>query len=289
MVDERRLFATGEPILALVEKSDTGVGEKWVSSTKVPTYGTDGQITGLVGISRDITASKQAEDELQRKSAFLEAQVNSSIDGILVVDEQGKRVLQNQRMTDLFAVPKSIVEDPDDEKLLNWVTQATRNPEQFLEKVLFIYAHPQQISRDEIELKNGIILDRYSAPMIGKSGRSYGRVWTFRDITERKHAERERQMMEVQLRQSQKLESIGQLAAGIAHEINTPTQYVGDNTRFVKDSFAAVARVLDSHAALLAAAKAGGVTPGLVAGAEKILMDSRGHGLSAPANPAGPR
>jgi len=274
LVDERRLFATGEPIMGLVEKSDTAGRETWVSSTKVPTYGADGQITGLVGISRDITAGKQAEDELQRKSAFLEAQVNSSIDGILVVDEQGKKVLQNRRLTDLFAIPQSITDSPEDDQLLNWVTQMTRNPEQFLEKVLFIYAHPEQISRDEIELKNGKTLDRYSAPMIGKTGRSYGRVWTFRDITERKRAELDRQMMEVQLRQSQKLESIGQLAAGIAHEINTPTQYVGDNTRFVKDSFAAVARVLDSHAALLAAAKAGAITPQLVASNEKILADS---------------
>ena len=58
-----------------------------------------------------------------------------------------------------------------------------------------------------------------------------------RDITDRKAAELERQQMEVQLRHSQKLESIGQLAAGIAHEINTPTQYIGDNAIFLRDAF----------------------------------------------------
>ena len=56
LVDEQRLLATGKPILGLVEKSDAADGDHWVSSTKVPICGADGKITGLVGISRDITA-----------------------------------------------------------------------------------------------------------------------------------------------------------------------------------------------------------------------------------------
>jgi PAS domain S-box-containing protein len=271
---EQRMMVTGQPILGLVERSDTASEAKWVSSTKVPVYGVDGKIAGLVGISHDITRRKQAEEELERKTAFLEAQLNSSIDGILVVDEKGKKVLQNQRMTELCKVPQAIVDDPDDEKQLNWVTQATKSPEQFLAKVRYLYSHPDETSRDEIELKNGTTLDRYSAPMTGPGGQYYGRIWTFRDITERKQAELERQRMEVQLRQSQKLESIGQLAAGIAHEINTPMQYVGDNIRFVKDSFAAIIKVLKCHEELLAAAEGRAVTSELLARNREILAAS---------------
>ncbi len=87
------------------------------------------------------------------------------------------------------------------------------------------------------------------------------------DITERKNLEK-------QLAQAQKLRSIGQLASGIAHEINTPTQYVSDNTRFLQDSFADLIAVLNCYAEMLAAVKAGGVTPGMVAQVEDGLAQA---------------
>jgi len=189
LAEERRLLTTGEPILGLVEKMQAADGTKWLSTTKVPIRGEDGEITGLVGISHDITGRKQAEEDLQRKTAFLEAQTNSSIEGILVVDEHGRKQLQNQRMTDLLKIPRNIADDPDDERQRKWVMQKTKNPEQFIEKVRYLNSHPNEISRDEIEMKDGTILDRYSAPMVGKDGKYYGRMWTFRDITESRRAD----------------------------------------------------------------------------------------------------
>ena len=81
------------------------------------------------------------------------------------------------------------------------------------------------------------------------------------DITQRKH-------LENQLAQAQKLESIGQLAAGIAHEINTPTQFVGDNTRFLQTAFADVQELLEQYEKLLAAARNGTVGAAHIAGIE---------------------
>src|SRR2546428_12577396 len=81
----------------------------------------------------------------------------------------------------------------------------------------------------------------------------------------------ERKLMQSQLDQAQKLESIGQLAAGIAHEINTPIQYVGDNSRFLLDSFGDLLKVVDAHGKLLEAAQKGGVTPGVVAEVEAVI------------------
>jgi two-component system NtrC family sensor kinase len=74
----------------------------------------------------------------------------------------------------------------------------------------------------------------------------------------------DRNKMEIQLRHAQKMESIGQLAAGIAHEINTPTQFIGDNTRFIRDAFGDLKTLLEAQTRLLAAARSGAVPPELI-------------------------
>ncbi|MDB6123097.1 MAG: putative sensor protein [Pedosphaera sp.] len=155
----------------------------------VPVLDKDGSVSEWVGSSLDITERRQTEEELQWKTAFLEAQVYDSIDGILVVDSRGKKILQNQQMADLWEIPPSIANDLDDERQLRFCTNQARHPQQFIEKVDHLYSHPNEICRDEIELKNGRVLDRYSSPVIDKNGKHYGRIWTFRDITERKQAE----------------------------------------------------------------------------------------------------
>ena len=112
------------------------------------------------------------------------------------------------------------------------------------------------------------VLESHGTPIRNARGEIENLVIVGRDVTERKLAEQERQQMEIQLRHAQKLESIGQLAAGIAHEINTPTQYIGDNTRFVQDSFRDLNQLLGVNARLLQAVKQGAVNPELIAEVE---------------------
>ncbi|MEY2411078.1 MAG: two-component system, NtrC family, sensor kinase [Verrucomicrobiota bacterium] len=79
-----------------------------------------------------------------------------------------------------------------------------------------------------------------------------------------------RSKMEAQLLHAQKMESIGQLAAGIAHEINTPTQYIGDNIRFLQDAFREIGGLMSEHDKLLSAAEAGTVTPELIGAVKSV-------------------
>jgi signal transduction histidine kinase/DNA-binding response OmpR family regulator len=91
---------------------------------------------------------------------------------------------------------------------------------------------------------------------------------------ERKQAELERSAMEIQLRQAHKLEAIGQLAAGIAHEINTPTQYIGDNVRFLQSSFDGIKVLHQHYAELLRGAKDSNFAPDLVRRIEEFHRDA---------------
>jgi signal transduction histidine kinase/CheY-like chemotaxis protein len=90
-------------------------------------------------------------------------------------------------------------------------------------------------------------------------------------FVERNQAEEARKVMEIQLRGAQKLESIGQLAAGIAHEINTPTQYIGDNVRFLEASFGDLKETHQQYEKLLLALKNNVPTAGLVAATEECI------------------
>lgn len=104
----------------------------------------------------------------------------------------------------------------------------------------------------------------YVSTPILEDGELRGAVVTFKDITKRREHEAERNRMELQLRHAQKLESIGQLAAGIAHEINTPTQFVCDNTQFLRDCFGDLERLLKAQGRLLEGVEAGEVSPELI-------------------------
>ncbi len=144
---------------------------------------------GLRSGARGDAEREGAVESLRWKTALLEAQMNTSIDGILVIGENQRRLVINQRIMEMWDVPQHILDDENDEALLHYVAGLVRHPEQFLGKVNYLYDHPHETSRDEIEFKNGMVLDRYSAPVLGEDGYHYGRIWTFRDITERKRTE----------------------------------------------------------------------------------------------------
>lgn len=164
-------------------------------------------------VSRDITERKRAEANLRFQKSLLESQSEASIDGILIVSDDRRILSFNRRFVELWGVSEDFLRRGSDEDALRSVIDKLKDPEQFLAGVKYLYEHPEESSRDEIQLSDGRTFDRYSAPITSTDDECYGRVWFFRNITERKQ-------LEAQLRQSQKMEAIGQLAGGVAHDFN---------------------------------------------------------------------
>ena len=199
----------------------------WMDTDIAPIFDASGKCTHFAAIKRDITEEKITAEQLLWKTAFFEAQVNSALDGILVVDGEGKTIFQNQQLNDLWNIPGAFAEGIKYPQKLDRVSSKVKHSRQFLEKVVQIYGQPDAISRDEIELINGTCLDRYSAPVRGKDGKNYGRIWSFRDITERKKAEEVRRTSDARFRRL-----VDSNAQGVIFW-NTNGQITGANDAFL--------------------------------------------------------
>jgi PAS domain S-box-containing protein len=138
---------------------------------------------------RDVTEARKAEEELRLKSMFLEAVANSTAEGILVVDPRGKKILQNERTVELWKIPRDVVEDPSGDRQVAHVMSFTKNPDKFIEEIERQKRAPLEVSDDQLELVDGTLLDRHSAPVAGPDGAIYGRVYTFHDVTGFRRAE----------------------------------------------------------------------------------------------------
>jgi PAS domain S-box-containing protein len=207
-LNDRVLSEPLEPSRNEVELKDGTVVDCYAS----PVIGKDGSNYGRIWKYHDITPQKRALKELAESLALLDSTLESTVDGILVANGKGELTKFNRKFIEMWSLPPEIVASKDDEKALNFVLAQLTDPDAFVRKVRELYAHPDEESFDVLEFKDGRVFERYSQPhRIGDE--VIGRVWSFRDVSERRK-------LESRLLRTQRMESIGTLAGGVAHDLN---------------------------------------------------------------------
>lgn len=152
-----------------------------------------GQTSGSQGVLYDVTAKKELaslremEQKLRRSEDLLRGTLESTADGILVVDEKGRISHINNPFVKIWNVPEEIYKQQNDQKLFEHIGCLLENSSVFLNK-LQASCPDNQNSSDILHLKEGKILEVSSLPLI-REGRFAGQVWSFHDITEQKRAE----------------------------------------------------------------------------------------------------
>lgn len=150
----------------------------------------DPTVEGLIVSCHDITDRLLVEEDLRQANSLLSAALQSTSDGILVVNLLGQITSFNDTYASLWRVPEEALNSRDDSQVLAAVHEQLAEPELFFAKVEELYADPAAQSHDTLHFKDGRVFERDSMPQ-RIDGEIVGRVWSFRDVTEHRRLENE--------------------------------------------------------------------------------------------------
>lgn len=217
----------------------------WIRLT-VSLVRTDGEVPAyFIAAINDITPRREAEDRLRRSEAQLRSVLEATADGILAVDHDGKVIRSNRRFTEMWRVPQSLVESGDEEAGLAFVSDQLAEPDAFRERVASLSAS-DAVSLDTVAFRDGREFDQYSAPM-QVDGAHSGRVWSFRDVTERRRAEEEIRALNRTLeervrdrtaRLDQTVKDLEAFAYTVSHDLRAPLRALNGYAQILLEDFA---------------------------------------------------
>jgi PAS domain S-box-containing protein len=213
---ERRPY---RDVVYSVTRPDGGV--RWVSGSGAPRFGADGEFLGFHGTAVDVTAGKDAEVAAQVAQGHLHAAVAHVTQPFVVYDAEDRVAAFNQAFVDLFRREtrhSPVNEGVSVHDLAKWQAETgfhADGPEDRPIDAATLVAHHQSDAEHTYHLRDGrwMLVIHHRLPGGGRVG-----VWT--DVTQIKRAEAERRSLEEQLNQAQRLEALGTLAGGVAHELN---------------------------------------------------------------------
>lgn len=262
--DDREVMESGVAKFHIIERQSQADGSViWLDTTKIPLTDSQGNITGVLGVYEDITARRQAEEELKETLIFNQQIIDGAREGIIVYDRELRYRVWNPFMEQLSGLPAKDVLGKTPLEVFPFLKEV--GVMERLNRVIGgEVAEPLEFPFDLPDAgKFGWCSDS-SAPMLNSGGEIIGVIATVRDTTENRKTEE-------QLRQSQKMEALGQLAGGVAHDFNNMLQVImGYSTLLKMDATPGQCEKLSE--VLAASERAAELTSGLLSYSRKQVF-----------------
>lgn len=205
--------------LAAMAASAPSVNEKWVTfaaggrralleTVKTPMFDASGNLLGVLGVARDITEQNRKRDALSRSETLLRSILDSTAEGILVVDREGAALNANRRFLEMWRIPAEVAANGRVEPMLDYVQAQLVDPAGFLEEIRRLWSGDEE-RWDVLHFKDGRVYERFSRPL--DLGEKRARLWSFRDISATYRAG---ELMRERLELQRRLERIAAVAPG---------------------------------------------------------------------------
>jgi diguanylate cyclase (GGDEF)-like protein/PAS domain S-box-containing protein len=173
---------------------------RWVENRYKLRRDESGRLVEVAGVMIDVTDRKSAAEKLQFANTLLTTQMETSPDAILVVDADMRIISFNRRFLEMWGLPPDQIATGNSAGTLAVLASLIKDPETYVSRVRHLYTHLEEAAHDELQTCDDRIIDRHTAPLRTGGGRYLGRVWFFRDITDRRNAERALTASEIRFR-----------------------------------------------------------------------------------------